>query len=210
VLERKGDTVLIITERLLRNRHWHEKMEDISWEKCTLRAYLNGEFYNSFGPSDQSRIVEVTNETPNTRGPGYVISGGNPTKDKVFLLSLDEVLRYFGDSTAAFKEWFKTYEAVILKKIPVPKGFSTSSDFSDKNDKLRVAILPSSAEGLTDKQKAKGDIPYAWWIRSRGSGKDGYCAAAVFGSGKIYNSGYTIKGVLAGNAAVRPALWLKV
>jgi len=213
VLERKGNTTLIIMERLLKNRDWNEKDADIRWENCTLRAYLNGEFYNSFAPGDQSRIVEVTNETPPTYyaldGKKWQISGGGPSNDKVFLLSLDEALRYFGNSTSAFNEWYKTKEAVSLKKIPLPKGFRTDS-FSDKNDQLRVAILPASAEGLTDKQKAKGDIPYEWWLRSRGGHRDSCCAAKVLGSGKVDISGSTVKGPVGGNAAVRPALWLKM
>ena len=145
VLERKGDTALIIMERLLRNRHWNEVDEDIRWEKCTLRAYLNGEFYNSFAPGEQSRIVEVTNETPPTyyalNGKKWQISGGGPTNDKVFLLSLDEALRYFGNSTSAFNEWYKTKEAVSLKKIPVPTGFRSDS-FSDKNDQYKSCHTP--------------------------------------------------------------------
>jgi len=145
VLERKSDMALIITERLLMISHWHEKMEDIHWEKCTLRAYLNGEFYNSFSPTDKPRIVEVTNETPPTcyalDGKKWQISGGGPTNDKVFLLSLDEALRYFGNSTSAFNEWYKTKEAVSLKKIPVPTGFRADS-FSDKNDQYKSCHTP--------------------------------------------------------------------
>ena len=207
VLERKGDMALVITERLVEQRNWNETAADVRWETCTLRAYLNGEFYNSFAPGDQKRIVEVTNQNPNTRGPDYEIPGGNPTNDKVFLLSLDEVLRYFGDSTAAFKEWRTTYDAVYLRKIPNPKGFSLVYDFSDANDKQRVAIRPLSAAPAADKKS--GDVPYAWWTRSRGKSKGDYCAACVHFNGKIYDKGFTVRGVVGGRACVRPALWLK-
>jgi hypothetical protein len=208
VLERKGDTALVITEQLLAQRFWHEKMDDVKWEACSLRAYLNGEFYNSFSPDDKARIVEVTNENPNTKGVGFEITNGNPTKDKIFLLSLDEVLRYFGDSTGNYKEWRKTFDAVHLKKIPVPRNFNATGDFSDSNDKNRVAIRPASV-ALDAKGKAKGDIPYAWWTRSRGRCKTDLCAACVFASGKIYDSGSTLRQPIAGSC-VRPALWLKM
>ncbi|MCL2187108.1 MAG: hypothetical protein FWB86_14855 [Treponema sp.] len=69
-------------------------------------------------------------------------------KDKVFLLSIDEVLRYFGDSAAKFNEYIKTYNRVFLRKIPAPKGFSLVDDFSDSNNKRRVAIRPASITEL--------------------------------------------------------------
>jgi hypothetical protein len=208
VLERKGDTALVITEQIVAQRHWHDKMEDVKWETCSLRAYLNGEFYNSFSPDDKARIVEVTNENPITQGVGFEITNGNPTKDKIFLLSLDEVLRYFGDSTGNYQKWRKTYDAVHLKKIPVPPNFNPNGDFSDSNDKNRIAIRPVSV-AADAKGKAKGDIPYAWWTRSRGRCKTDFCAACVYASGKIYDSGYTVKLPVNGSC-VRPALWLKM
>lgn len=61
-----------------------------------MRTYLNGEFYNSFSDADRERIIKVTNQ--NNDNPWYGTSGGNPTTDKVFLLSIDEVVKYFGDS----------------------------------------------------------------------------------------------------------------
>ena len=208
VLERKGNTALIITERLIDQRNWNEKMEDARWETCTLRAYLNGEFYNSFAPGDQARIVEVTNQNPNTRGPDYEIPGGNPTNDKIFLLSLDEVLKLFGDSTKAFKDWLAIYNAVYLRKMPAPKGFSTVDNFSDANDSRRIAIRPVALAHPQDKKD--GDAPYAWWTRSRGKSKGEPCAACVHFNGKIYDKGFTVKGVVRGTACVRPALWLKM
>lgn len=68
----------------------------MTWETSHIREYLNGEFYASFDTDDRNRIVEVVNE--NNDNPWYGTDGGNATKDKIFLLSIDEVVRYFGDS----------------------------------------------------------------------------------------------------------------
>jgi hypothetical protein len=62
-----------------------------------MRAYLNGDFYNSFSASDRARISLTNNSNPDN--PWYGTNGGNNTLDNIFLLSLDEVCRYFGDST---------------------------------------------------------------------------------------------------------------
>ena len=74
----------------------HHEACEITWAACDLRKYLNGEFYDSFGEADRAWIIEVTNE--NHDNPWYGTSGGNPTTDRIFLLSIDEVLKYFGDS----------------------------------------------------------------------------------------------------------------
>ena len=61
-----------------------------------MRTYLNNEFYHSFDKTDRKRIIEVINENPDN--PWYGTRGGNPTNDRIFLLSIDEVIKYFGDS----------------------------------------------------------------------------------------------------------------
>lgn len=96
VLEKKNGKILIITEKIIEKRPYHNQKCDITWETCDMRKYLNGKFYNSFSEADRVRIAEVTNETPDN--PWYGTNGGNSTVDKIFLLSINEVLKYFGDS----------------------------------------------------------------------------------------------------------------
>ena len=96
VLDKQDDMTLIITEKVIEKRPYHSEETAITWESCDMRKYLNGEFYDFFSDADQARIVEVTNENP--KNPWYGTSGGNPTTDRIFLLSIDEILKYFGDS----------------------------------------------------------------------------------------------------------------
>lgn len=96
VLNKQENKILILTEKIIEKRIYHSNECEITWETSDMRKYLNGEFYNSFNVSDRSRIIESTNKTPDN--PWYGVSGGNPATDKIFLLSIDEVLMYFGDS----------------------------------------------------------------------------------------------------------------
>jgi len=96
VLDRQADKMLILTEKVIKFRPYHHAECEITWETSDIRKYLNGEFYDSFSEAEQTRIIEVTNE--NADNPWYGTGGGNPTRDKVFLLSIDEVVKYFGDS----------------------------------------------------------------------------------------------------------------
>ncbi|MCL2771935.1 MAG: DUF6273 domain-containing protein [Oscillospiraceae bacterium] len=96
VLDKQDDRALILTEKVIERRAYHKQVCEITWEMCDMRKYLNGEFYNSFSAVNRERIIEVVNE--NNENPWFGTSGGNPTKDKIFLLSIDEVMKYFGDS----------------------------------------------------------------------------------------------------------------
>lgn len=64
----------------------------ITWEKCTLRQWLNNEFYNGF--SDKEKLAIMTTHLEDGR------SKGNATYDNIFLLSIDEAKEYFADSEA--------------------------------------------------------------------------------------------------------------
>ena len=67
---------------------------DVIWETCSLRKWLNTDFYESAFNEEEKRLIEET-RVLNADNPVYGTSGGNSTPDKVFLLSLDEVRRLF-------------------------------------------------------------------------------------------------------------------
>jgi len=99
VLDIQIDKILIITKNIIANRAYHNKETSITWEQCDLRnKYLKTEFYNSFNTEEKNQIIAETIE--NKDNQRYNTPGGNPTKDSVFLLSLDEVVRYFGDGSS--------------------------------------------------------------------------------------------------------------
>lgn len=98
VLDRQNDTALIIADEIIEMRPYHADYVDITWAKCSLRAYLNSEFYYTFTATEKSKIITVLNQ--NHDNPWYGAKGGDDTEDKVFILSLeDAVCRYFGDSS---------------------------------------------------------------------------------------------------------------
>lgn len=92
VLDIEDGAALIITDYIIDEMPYNDVLEEITWENCSLRKYLNNEFYNSFSKSDQKRIVKVTNSNPDN--PQYWIPGGNSTIDNVFLLSIEEANKY--------------------------------------------------------------------------------------------------------------------
>jgi len=108
VLEKTDDTVLIISEQILENgRQYHLEYENITWEQCDLRKYLNGEFYNkTFSAAEKNLIIETT--VKNNDNPEYGTSGGEDTTDNIFSLNIAEAKQYFSDdsSRVAYNEFY--------------------------------------------------------------------------------------------------------
>lgn len=76
----------------------YDELYVLNWENCTLRAWLNGEFFASaFNSTEQARIYET--ELVTTNNP-LTDRGEALTEDKVFLLSADEARDLFAGDTA--------------------------------------------------------------------------------------------------------------
>lgn len=94
VLDKQDGKLFLISKYALDMRSYHDKSSDITWENCTMRGWLNGEFFNTaFNQVEQKCIV--TSKVKNEDNPEHGTEGGNDTEDKIFLLSIGEVLQYF-------------------------------------------------------------------------------------------------------------------
>lgn len=118
VLEKEGGKVLLLSEKCLDSKPFNEKWSSVTWETCSLRAWLNDEFYvEAFSESERASILVTTVKPGNNTD--YKISGGNATNDKIFLLSITEAEELLdGDSgpcpsTAQATEYAKEQGAYI-------------------------------------------------------------------------------------------------
>ena len=185
VLEVQKNTALIITEYIIEQRAYHNAYKDITWADCSLRKYLNSEFYDRFSAAEKSRIIPVLNKNPDNQW--YGTKGGTDTQDSIFLLSIEEtVCRYFGDSSSKLYSPGKNQRYWFERK--------------DKNNSKRIARLESRKEGS-----------WWWWLRS--PGRVSIKAVYIHGDGNIGIQGNNIlKGNISDGeckGGVRPALWLK-
>ena len=95
VLDIQDNKALLLSDKIVEQRPYHQSNTDITWAECDLRYYLNGKFYDSLG-EDKARVAETTVVTGSN--PWFGTDGGAETNDKVFLLSIEEIVKYFGDS----------------------------------------------------------------------------------------------------------------
>ena len=91
ILSREGNDAYVIADKVLDVKSYYEKDEYVTWETCTLRTWLNGEFYNTaFTSEEQGAILEQRLSNPDNET--YGTAGGNDTADKVYLASLQDVV----------------------------------------------------------------------------------------------------------------------
>lgn len=99
VLDKQDDKMLVISRYGLDRQPFHTEYEEITWEACSLRGWLNSSFYETaFIPEEKSLIL--TSEVSADAKPLHGTDGGNNTMDQVFLLSIDEADRFFEDDVA--------------------------------------------------------------------------------------------------------------
>ncbi|MGI6173507.1 MAG: DUF6273 domain-containing protein [Christensenellales bacterium] len=96
VLENDGKKALLLSRYILMDTNFHYvygRAEGKDWSKCTLRSYLNGDFYeNAFVKDEQKAIRKTTLKNP--AGP-ETKTKGKESKDRLFLLSYGELEAYF-------------------------------------------------------------------------------------------------------------------
>lgn len=96
VLTINNGLALIITENIVKRLPYGDGgMDGICWSDSGVRKYLNTTFFNEFDADEKAVIQEVSVKTP--KNPEYGTPGGADTKDRVFLLSIEEALQFFHD-----------------------------------------------------------------------------------------------------------------
>lgn len=69
VIDQEDDRIMLISKDCLDSKPYHDTLEAINWEFCSLRQWLNEDFLETaFTKEERIRIVEVTNENPPMTG----------------------------------------------------------------------------------------------------------------------------------------------
>ncbi len=183
VLDVQNNCFLMITEHIIEQRSYHDAYVDITWADCSLRKYLNGEFYEKFSGADKARIITVFNK--NMDNQWYGTKGGADTADNIFLLSIEDVAcKYFGDSSELLYSPKKNKRYWFERK--------------DINNSRRIA--------------ATKEAIWWWWLRSPGRVGVKAAYVHGDGNIGIQGNNI-LKGNLSDGrctGGVRPALWLKM
>ena len=94
VLAKENNKILVISDKALDCQPYNTTDNDMTWESCSLRKWLNGTFFSSAFSTEEQSLILDTNVSAD-KNPEYSIDPGNATTDKVFLLSINDVEKYF-------------------------------------------------------------------------------------------------------------------
>ena len=185
VLKKTKKSIFAVSKYALDCLPYNLELESITWEQCTLRKWLNNEFYKlAFNKSEQAMIK--TTKVKNFDNAVYNTPGGNSTKDKVFLLSQLEMI----ESDYGFDGSYDTYD---INRRCAPSEYAVAQGAYQYQGTIEDCFT-------ADKKGACW-----WWLRS--PGRVSGSAALVSRAGSVYDGGYYVNEYCD---AVRPALWINL
>ncbi|MGN0395871.1 MAG: DUF6273 domain-containing protein [Coprococcus sp.] len=199
VLSTDGKEALLLSDRGLDDQLYNEVSDDVTWETCTIRSWLNGygsaknkqginyttkNFINCAFNSQEKNAI-ITKTLVNNNNPACTASGGNSTADKVFLLSYDDTVN-------------SNY------------GFNEIGSTSDKARCMKQSMYGRAMGIWWEPDKNGSDLDYKnccwWWIRSPGELNN--VAASVADMGFV--SGVAGWDVDTNDNAVVPAVYINL
>ena len=129
ILAVEGNQKLIISEYIIEQQPYNAQYtDDVSWETCTLRKYLNGEFLKKFTAEEQNWIAEK--KIRNSNDSQYGTKGNRDTLDKIFLLSVEELNEYFTHDSSRMSSYGNNNSWWWLRS-PVTPNNSAAYVYSD-------------------------------------------------------------------------------
>ena len=181
-IDSENNSLFLITKYVIDAKPYNKTIRPITWEKSTLRSWLNGlsassnsigidytddNFMKTAFDSDEMKYINKVYSNPNPDYNGT--PGGNDTDDYVFLLSYEEVLKYYND------------ENDDLVPVVSLTEYVKSVIYDYTCDELQCIA--------------------AWWLRSPGNNNK--TASNVSRDGRIY-LGHDVNTAVG----IRPVLWI--
>lgn len=177
ILKKNSDTLFLMADKGLDCKCYNDKRIPVTWESCSLRGWLNEEFYSTAFSVDEQNVI-LRQDVVNQENPIFGTNGGNQTKDKIYLPSFEEMT----NETYGFCPDMNHYSA-SRRLWP--------SDYAHVRGALGY---------YTDSTTTDGYDGCVWWLRTPGEGTSFAMEGRI--DGNIYSSAY----VSYLNVSVAPVL----
>lgn len=212
VVRNQNDLILAVSTYCLDNMAYNdsESYEATDWANCTLRQWLNGEFYNSAFTDDEKKWICATN-LQNQDSPFYQVAGGYNTIDNVFLLGGSDIVANYEDYDFALVSmgWEdvdgklelttstpENYEPLQARYTEYAKETYIQAQIEAWNGNKSEDEIRAQYKELEDRD---GDGTCHWWIRLPGDNY--YSTMLITGSGVALSNPSQ-----SGMNGVRPAI----
>ena len=211
VLDKQDGKLLILCDKLIDSYAFNtdptQQIDDsVTWENSSVREFLNNDFLDKMFTDEEKALIQtahVENKQANDKlleqwgswedrdGKPYSWQtkqerGDDPdTEDKVFLLSYQEILKYFGEPTEDY-DGDGGYPFDAMKANPKWKALVTQT-------------VDYNAIGYYDHENYCG----AWMTRTLSS-SNGTMITYITSEGEVFNN-YTFDPMF-----IRPAMWVSI
>lgn len=98
VLDKKSDRLLVLVKYGLEVKAYNLSRKAVVWEESEIRRYLNKEFYEKCFSESSKKLIKTT-LVMNKDNPIYRTPGGSDTRDKIYLLSINEAKEFLADNS---------------------------------------------------------------------------------------------------------------
>ena len=214
VIDKQDGKLLILSDKLLDSFSFNYDPElvksdngKVTWENCSLREFLNNEFLEmQFTKEEQALVQTVINENkaaneellkqwgsfedrdgkPYSEQTMQDMKDGPDTEDKVFLLSYQEILKYFGEPNEEY-DGRSDYPFTAMKANPKWKALITQA-------------VEYNAVGYYDRDNFCG----AWMTRTMSTAKNEPHALVTY----ITSEGQVFNNFTYDQMFIRPAMWI--
>ena len=101
VLEKYNNKILVISKYSLDCQKYDTSYTETTWHDCTLRTWLNDDFYNSAFTDEEKSVINSSSISGEANSQ-YDTDYGANSNDYVFLLSSNEISKYFKTDNSRF------------------------------------------------------------------------------------------------------------
>ncbi len=182
VLAKEDNKVFLISKYALDCKPYNTSFDAVTWETCSLREWLNGDFLNAAFTANEQTFIADTFVSAD-ENPEYSTNPGNATTDKVFLLSVSEVENYL-----PLEEVINVFSTGgrLCMSTAYARNNDASVETDDVNDVNTIYIHF-----------------ICWWLRD--PDREQNSAFIVQGNGSFFS-----KQNVTYDVYVRPAIWIAV
>jgi len=193
VIDESVENLLLLSKSVLDILPYDTKLTNVydqeilikvaTWEKSSLREWLNKEFFDeAFSDEEKNKVIASSVKNGFTYGINNSyepIDTGNDTTDKVYILSRDECRKYLGFENGGICESYKAY---FTK--------SAAAKFAEESKKDRLALWHKEKEYGEDVDNSLSE----YWLRGHAEftlrGAYEFYAETMEKDGHVSSSGY--------------------
>lgn len=106
VTDRTDGICTLLCQGPVANMPYNDSKSDTTWENCSLRRWLNEDFYNSKFSDGEKAAIVTSHNTYTEDDTHYEMDCGNDTDDKVYLFSYSESETVSDDIRACGIDWW--------------------------------------------------------------------------------------------------------